>query len=92
MRAAGDFPNQNRNQLGLPVWVREDRAVADTDLVLWYNLGVTHIPRAEDWPVMPVERAGFMLVPVNFFDRNPTMDVPPSEPVGCHAPGETSCH
>ena len=92
MRAAGDFPNQNRNELGLPVWVQEDRPVADTDLVLWYNLGVTHIPRAEDWPVMPVERAGFMLVPVNFFDRNPTMDVPPSEPVGCHAPGEASCH
>ena len=92
MRAAGDFPNQNRNQLGLPRWVQADRSVADTDLVVWYNLGVTHIPRVEDWPVMPVERAGFMLVPVNFFDRNPTMDVPPSEPAGCHAPAATSCH
>jgi len=92
MRAAGDFPNQNRNEIGLPVWVQQDRVVADTDVVIWYNLGVTHIPRVEDWPVMPVERAGFMLVPVNFFDRNPTMDVPPSEPVGCHAPGESCCH
>ncbi len=92
MRAAGDFPNQNTNQLGLPRWVQADRSVADTDLVVWYNLGVTHIPRVEDWPVMPVERAGFMLVPVNFFDRNPTMDVPPSEPAACHAPGVTPCH
>lgn len=87
MRAAGDFPNQNRTEMGLPAWVREDRSVVDTDVVLWYNLGVTHIPRVEDWPVMPVERAGFMLVPVNFFDRNPTMDVPPSEPAACHQPG-----
>lgn len=92
MRAAGDFPNQNRNVIGLPVWAEADRPTADTDVVLWYNLGVTHVPRVEDWPVMPVERAGFMLVPVNFFDRNPTLDVPPSEPVGCHAPGESCCH
>jgi len=91
MRAAGDFPNQNRNEIGLPVWVQADRSTVDTDVVLWYNLGVTHIPRVEDWPVMPVERAGFMLVPVSFFDRNPTLDVPPSVAVGCHTPGESCC-
>lgn len=92
MRAAGDFPNQNRDELGLPVWVRKDRPVMDTDVVLWYNLGVTHVPRVEDWPVMPVERAGFMLIPVNFFNRNPTLDVPPSEPGPCHVTGDHSCH
>ena len=27
-----------------------------------YVFGVTHIPRLEDWPVMPVERIGFMLM------------------------------
>ena len=27
-----------------------------------YVFGLTHIPRLEDWPVMPVERIGFMLV------------------------------
>lgn len=32
-------------------------------LVLYrYVFGVTHIPRLEDWPVMPVERIGFMLM------------------------------
>ena len=46
--------------------------------MLWYTFGVTHIPRPEDWPVMPVEYAGFLLVPVGFFDRNPALDVPPS--------------
>lgn len=24
--------------------------------------GITHIPRLEDWPVMPVDRIGFMLM------------------------------
>jgi len=27
-----------------------------------YVFGITHIPRLEDWPVMPVERIGFMLM------------------------------
>jgi primary-amine oxidase len=26
---------------------------------------------------MPVERVGFALKPVGFFDRNPALDVPP---------------
>lgn len=26
-----------------------------------YVFGITHVPRLEDWPVMPVERIGFML-------------------------------
>jgi primary-amine oxidase len=33
----------------------------------------------EDWPVMPVERAGFALRPAGFFDRNPALDVPPAD-------------
>jgi len=27
-----------------------------------YVFGMTHIPRLEDWPVMPVERIGFLLM------------------------------
>ena len=38
--------------------------------------GVTHLPRREEWPVMPVARAGFKLVPCGFFDRNPALDLP----------------
>ena len=47
-----------------------------TDIVLWHTFGMTHIPRLEDWPVMPVERAGFKLKPVGFFAQNPSLDVP----------------
>jgi len=45
---------------------------------------VTHLVRPEDWPVMPVEHIGFMLVPVGFFDRNPALDVPASGQGHCH--------
>ncbi len=48
----------------------------DTDVVLWYTVGVTHMPRPEDWPVMPVQSAGFSLVPVGFFNRNPALGPP----------------
>ena len=77
-RAAGDYPNQHGGGDGLPRWTAADRPVADTDVVVWHTFGVTHIPRPEDWPVMPVESTGFLLVPVGFFDRNPALDVPPS--------------
>lgn len=48
----------------------------DGDLVMWHTIGVTHVPRSEDWPVMPVEYCGFHLIPVGFFDRNSTLDLP----------------
>ncbi|MEY2437988.1 MAG: primary-amine oxidase [Acidimicrobiaceae bacterium] len=76
-RAAGDHPNQSGGGDGLPAWTEADRDLTGTDVVLWYTFGVTHIPRPEDWPVMNVEYAGFHLVPVGFFDRNPALDVPP---------------
>ena len=83
-RPAGDFPNQSSASEGLPNWTQANRAIENTDIVVWYNFGVTHIPRLEDWPVMPVERAGFMLVPNGFFDENPALDVPPLEEKSCH--------
>ena len=43
---------------------------------MWHTFGLTHFPRPEDWPIMPVDYAGFTLKPVGFFDRNPTLDVP----------------
>jgi primary-amine oxidase len=79
MRAAGEYPNQHPGGDGLPKWTAADRPLEDTDVVVWYTFGVTHIPRPEDWPVMPVEYAGFTLVPFGFFDRNPSLDVAPQE-------------
>jgi primary-amine oxidase len=73
--AGGDYPNQSRGTDGLSRWTKDNRPVANTDVVLWYTLGITHNPRPEDWPVMPVHAAGFRLVPWGFFDRNPAMDL-----------------
>ena len=80
---AGEFPYQHPGGAGLPEWTAADRSLEDTDLVLWHVFGTNHIPRVEDWPVMSVERTGFMLKPVGFFRRNPGIDVAP--PGGhCH--------
>jgi len=83
-RAAGDYPNQHAGGDGLPKWTAEDRPIVDRDIVVWHTFGVTHVPRPEDWPVMPVEYTGFHLVPVGFFDRNPALDVPPPPGAHCH--------
>jgi len=61
---------------GLPRWTRANRSVLDRDVVLWYTMGITHIPRPEDWPLMPVHRAGFKLVPLGFSSANPVLTVP----------------
>ncbi|KAK7252406.1 hypothetical protein RIF29_36327 [Crotalaria pallida] len=79
MHPGGEFPNQNpRVGEGLATWVKQNRSLEEADIVLWYVFGVTHIPRLEDWPVMPVERIGFMLLPHGFFNCSPAVDVPPS--------------
>jgi primary-amine oxidase len=77
MHPAGDYPNQHPGGAGLPAWTATNRSIAETDLVVWYTFGSHHIVRPEDWPVMPVVRAGFSLEPDGFFDRNPALDVPP---------------
>jgi len=74
--AAGDYPNQSAGGDGLPRWVARDESIENEDVVLWYTMGVTHIPRPEEWPVMPVTHIGFKLVPGGFFARNPALDVP----------------
>jgi primary-amine oxidase len=79
--AAGGLTTMHHGQGGLIDYTAGDRDISEGDLVMWHTLGVTHIPRPEDWPVMPVEYCGFHLVPVGFFDRNPTLDLPPSP---CH--------
>jgi len=80
--APGDYVNQNPGGPGLPDWAAADRPLADRDVVLWYTMGVLHIPRPEDFPVMPVEYVGFMLKPSGFFDRNAALDLAPPE--HCH--------
>ena len=87
MSPTGPYPNQHPGGDGLPRWTQANRNVENTDIVVWYNFGSHHVPRPEDWPVMPVMYTGFKLMPVGFFDRNPALDVPPSHSANghCHA-------
>lgn len=72
------YQSEPSENLGLPQWTKETQNVRDTDIVCWLNFGITHIPRVEDFPIMPIETCGVMLKPVNFFLGNPGIDIPPS--------------
>ncbi|HTK66262.1 MAG TPA: primary-amine oxidase [Pseudonocardia sp.] len=74
----GEFVNQSATDEGLPLWTAADRSIENTDVVLWYVFGIHHVPRIEDWPVMPSDTVAFWLKPFGFFDHNPALDVAPS--------------
>jgi primary-amine oxidase len=83
MHAAGDYPNQHLGD-GIGEWVKQERDLVNTDVVVWHTFGTSHLPRPEDWPIMPCDYVGFALKPAGFFDHNPSLDVPP--------PGHDSTH
>lgn len=76
--AGGKYTNQSRGGTGVRSWANRKDDVVDKDIVLFVNFGINHIPRIEDFPVMPCEILKIAFKPVNFFDRNPAIDVPPS--------------
>jgi primary-amine oxidase len=71
--AAGDWPSQARVPGGLATFAEDDEPLVGQDVVVWYVLGLTHIPRPEDYPIMPAARAHVSFVPTGFFDRNPAL-------------------
>jgi len=83
----GEFPVQAPEDTGLPAWTAANRSIENTDVVLWYVFGLHHVTRPEEWPVMPADVVSFWLKPFGFFDRNPSLDVPPNPPAhgaACH--------
>jgi len=102
--ASGDYPNVHAGGDGLPRYVQQNRNIENTDIVVWHSFGHTHVCKPEDFPVMPVEYAGFMLKPNGFFSANPAGDIAPdrnhrSVLSGVDAPkdatgggGRTCCH
>jgi len=81
MFASGEYVNLGHTQEGLPGWTKANRSIEGQDVVVWYTLGITHIPRTEDWPIMPAYRAGFRLLPSNFFSGDPALDQAPQKRV-----------
>ena len=74
--AAGEYPNQHAGGAGLPAYIADNTNIENTDIVVWHTFGHTHVCKPEDFPIMPVEYAGFMLKPNGFFAGNIAMDVP----------------
>jgi primary-amine oxidase len=74
--AAGLYPMQSKGGDGLPAWTKGNRPIENTDIVVWYTMGMHHVPHAEDWPVMPTIWLGFELHPYNFFSHNAALDLP----------------
>ncbi|KAJ6888723.1 hypothetical protein NC652_029729 [Populus alba x Populus x berolinensis] len=79
MFPGGEFPNQNpRVDEGLATWVKQNRPLEETDIVLWYVFGITQCS--------PVGRlAGHACGALRlyayaswFFNCSPAVDVPPS--------------
>lgn len=85
--AAGDFVNQHPGGAGIPQFIAGDEPLVGEDVVLWHTFGLTHFPRNEDWPVMPMDYAKFTLKPYNFFERNPVLNVP--APASAHCSADT---
>ncbi|GAM82038.1 hypothetical protein ANO11243_000170 [Dothideomycetidae sp. 11243] len=76
--AGGKYTNQSRGGTGVRNWAGRKENIVDDDLVVFVQFGINHIPRIEDFPVMPVEIIKVAFKPVNFFTKNPAIDVPPS--------------
>ncbi len=74
--AAGMYPNQSKGADGLPVFAARHRPVDNADIVLWATIGFHHLPRPEDWPVLPTVWHSLSLMPYGFFDHNPSADAP----------------
>ncbi|KAH8204600.1 hypothetical protein TruAng_001229 [Truncatella angustata] len=76
--AGGQYTNQNKETSGVRKWAARKDDISNGDIVVWVQFGLQHVPRIEDFPVMPVEIVKVSFKPVNFFTRNPAMDVPQS--------------
>ncbi|TDL20438.1 peroxisomal copper amine oxidase [Rickenella mellea] len=75
---AGKYVPQTREEPEDSVggWSRGAENIENDDILLFLTIGTTHIPRPEDWPVMPVDHLRVTFKPQSFFKMNPSLDVP----------------
>jgi primary-amine oxidase len=74
--ASGNYPNQHSGGDGVSKYVQQNRPIINQPIVLWATFGATHLPRPEDFPVMPSASVMFELRPFGFFNHNPAIGLP----------------
>jgi len=90
--AGGKYTNQSRGGTGVRSWAnRRENVWVNFGINHTPRIGVSPLNstfpnqcamltiHTEDFPVMPCEIIKVSFKPVNFFDKNPALDVPPSE-------------
>lgn len=55
----------------VPSYVMDRETIQSTNVVIWYNSSMHHLPRDEDNGAMPIVWTGFELTPRNLVERNP---------------------
>jgi primary-amine oxidase len=89
---AGDYTIQSEGGEGLAKFTAADRPCGPgSDPVIWLTLGASHVPRIEDFPVMPCEVVEFHMKPFCFFDGNLGVDVPHSVNDASKLGGQAPC-
>lgn len=68
--------NSSEETDGISSYVAGSDSVRNEDVIVWITFGMTHLPRVEEFPIMPTESSSVMLKPVDFFIRNPALDMP----------------
>lgn len=91
--AAGRHTLQSTREVGgvADMIARKDN-IDNEDIVVWAVFGLTHNPRVEDWPVMPVEIHDLKIRPADFFEENPGINLPTNKnEASVLADGKASC-
>ncbi|CBQ73800.1 related to Copper amine oxidase 1 [Sporisorium reilianum SRZ2] len=74
--AGGKWTNQsNGKQGGVATYGKNKESTVNEDIVLWAVFGLTHNPRVEDFPVMPIESLMMSLKPNDFWETCPILDI-----------------
>jgi primary-amine oxidase len=72
--AAGRHPNQAASSYVDTLFhYANDDPIRNRDIVVWYSLGDTHVPRPEDFPIMSNMKLSVSFRPNGFFERNPAV-------------------
>lgn len=66
----GNYPILKDTDVGLGSWIKQDRTISNTDVVVWYCINFAHPTHTEDFPIITYASQKVNLIPHMFFDWN----------------------